>query len=332
MLKTLRHFLSLIRFSHTLFALPFALLATLMAWHLSAIELLKFAGPEREPLLQLSAFRDQPPGTHLWIFPWHRFAWRWQELLGILLCMVFARSAAMAFNRLVDRKIDAENPRTVGRHLPAGVLSVTQVTAFTLLSVVGFVASTLLFLPNPLPLYLSLPVLAWLLGYSYAKRFTSLSQFWLGAALGLSPVAAWIAIRGEAVMADPWDLRPAAVLGAAVLAWVAGFDTLYACQDYEYDKSAGLRSLPVRLGIRGALRLAAACHALTVLLLALLPLAYPPFGVVYWVGVGAVALLLAYEHSLVRPDDLDRVNLAFFHVNAVISLGLLVIGTIDLLI
>ena len=336
MLNTLRHFLSLIRFSHTLFALPFALLATLMAWHLRAIDQLKFAGPERDRLLSFSAFRDAPPGTHLWIFPWDQFAWRWQEIVGILLCMVFARSTAMAFNRLADREIDAENPRTAGRHLPAGILSVTQVNTFTLLSATGFIASTLLFWPNWLPLSLSVPVLVWLCGYSYAKRFTSLAHYWLGAALGLSPIAAWIAIRGEAVLSDPTDVLPPMVLGAAVLAWVGGFDILYACQDYEYDKSVGLRSVPARLGIRGALRLAAASHAVAVVLLAALPLVYPPFGVVYWTGVAAVAGLLVYEHALVRPDDesfnLDRVNLAFFHVNAVISLGLLAVGTLDLLI
>lgn len=295
MLKTLRHLLSLIRFSHTLFALPFALLAASMAWGLS------------------DSF-----------VPMH--------LIGILLCMVFARSAAMAFNRLVDRHIDAKNPRTESRHLPAGILSVGQVVAFTLLSSLGFIASTLLFLPNWLPLALSVPVLLWLCGYSYAKRFTSLAHYWLGVALGLSPVAAWIAIRGEIVIDNPMDLLPAFVLGGAVAAWVGGFDILYACQDYEYDKSVGLRSIPTRLGVPGALRLAAASHAVAVLFLAALPLVYPPFGVVYWLGVGVVACLLVYEHSLVRPDDLDRVNLAFFHVNAVISVGLLAVGALDLLV
>jgi 4-hydroxybenzoate polyprenyltransferase len=203
--------------------------------------------------------------------------------------------------------------------------------AFTLLSATGFIASTLLFLPNRLPLALSVPVLLWLLGYSYAKRFTSLAHYWLGVALGLSPVAAWIAIRGEAVLADPWDLLPAALLGAAVGAWVGGFDVLYACQDADFDRQAGLHSLPARLGVRGALRLAAASHAVAVALLAALPFAYPPFGAIFWTGVAVVAALLVYEHWLVRPDDLDRVNLAFFHVNAVISVGLLAVGTADLL-
>lgn len=295
MFTTLRQLLSLIRFSHTLFALPFALLAAMMAWFIS------------EPR-----------------------SFRWQELLGILLCMVTARSAAMALNRIADRQIDAGNPRTAARHLPAGILSVTQVTAFAATCGFAFIASTLLFLPNRLPLYLALPVLAFLAGYSYAKRFTSLAHFWLGAALAMSPVAAWIAIRGEAVVANPADLLPAVVLGGAVMAWVAGFDMLYACQDVQSDRTARLHSIPVRLGVAGALRLAAGCHLVAVLLLALLPLAFPPLGLIFWLGTAAVALLLVYEHALVRPDDLDRVNVAFFNVNAVISLGLFAVGSLDL--
>jgi 4-hydroxybenzoate polyprenyltransferase len=173
--------------------------------------------------------------------------------------------------------------------------------------------------------------LAFLAGYSYAKRFTSLAHFWLGTALALSPVAAWIAICGDAVLADPTDLLPALVLGGAVLSWVAGFDIIYACQDYESDTRAKLHSVPVALGVPGALRLAAACHVVTIALLACLPLVYPPLGWIYWAGIAAVAVLLVYEHSLVRPDDLSRVNLAFFRVNAVISLGLFAVATLDLL-
>ena len=210
------------------------------------------------------------------------------------------------------------------------LFATTLLFAFTAACAAAFIASTLLFLPNRLPLYLSVPVLAFLGGYSYTKRFTSLAHFWLGAALALSPVAAWIAIRGETVLQHPGDLIPAAVLSGAVLAWVAGFDIIYACQDYQYDRQAGLNSIPTRLGVAGALRLAALCHAVTVLLLALLPMAYPPFGAIFWAAVAVVAALLVYEHALVRPDDLDRVNVAFFHVNAVISLGLLAVGTLDL--
>lgn len=301
MLQTIRHFLELIRFSHTVFALPFALLAAVMAWRLSASE----SGET---------------------------GFRWRELVGILLCMVTARGFAMATNRLADRRLDVINPRTAGRHLPAGILSTSQVAAFVIVCALGFVACTLLFLPNRLPLYLSIPVLAFIAGYSYAKRFTSLAHFWLGAALALSPVAAWIAIRGEQVMTNPADLLPAVVLGGAVLTWVAGFDIIYACQDYDADRQANLHSIPVRLGILAALRLAALLHVITFLLLGYLPFVYPLFGGVYWTGVMVIAMLLIYEHLLVRPDDLSRVNAAFFNVNAVISIGLLAVGALDLLV
>jgi 4-hydroxybenzoate polyprenyltransferase len=257
---------------------------------------------------------------------------RWQELVGILLCMVTARSFAMTFNRLADRRLDAHNPRTAGRHLPMGILTVPQVAAFAVLSATGFFASTLLFLPNRLPLLLSVLVLAFLAGYSYAKRFTALAHFWLGAALALSPVAAWIAIRGDFVIANPADLLPALLLGGAVLTWVSGFDIIYACQDYDADIKARLHSVPAKFGISAALRIAAVCHLLTIVFLACLPLVYPLFGWIYWAGVAAVAVLLVYEHLLVRPDDLSRVNAAFFNVNAVISLGLFAVGSLDLLV
>jgi 4-hydroxybenzoate polyprenyltransferase len=304
MLRTIRHLLEMIRFSHTLFALPFALLAAVMAW-------------------------TTPIGTHHAPPP----SFRWQHFAGIVICMVGARSAAMAFNRLADRRIDAENPRTKMRHLPAGLLSLGSVIAFTLVSSLLFVAGTLLFLPNWLPLALAIPVLLFLLGYSYAKRLTVLAHFWLGAALMLAPVSAWIALRGEVLLAQPADLLPAALLGAAVLAWVAGFDIIYACQDADFDRQARLRSVPAALGVLGALRLAALCHLATLVLLALLPILCPnvPLGWIYAAGVAAVAVLLIYEHLLVRPDDLTRVNVAFFNINALISLGLLVVGAVDLL-
>jgi 4-hydroxybenzoate polyprenyltransferase len=303
MLRTIRHLLEMIRFSHTLFALPFALLAAVMAW--------------ATPL----------PGTTA------TPTFHWQHILGILLCMVGARSAAMAFNRLADGRIDAENPRTKMRHIPAGHLSATSVTLFTLASSVLFVAATLLFLPNWLPLALALPVLLFLLGYSYTKRFTSLAHFWLGAALMLAPVSAWIAIRGQVLLAHPGDLVPALVLGGAVLAWVAGFDIIYACQDVEFDRKSRLKSVPAMLGVVGALRLAAVCHLVTLVLLALLPWLCPQvqLGWIYGLGIAAVAVLLVYEHALVRPDDLTRVNAAFFNVNVVISVGLFAVGTLDLL-
>ena len=302
MFTHVRKLLELIRFSHTLFALPFALLAALMAWWLGA--------------------NSQP-----------EVPFRPRYLVGILLCMVTARSAAMAFNRLADRKLDAANPRTASRHLPVGQLAVRTVAIFAALCAAGFIASTALFLPdNPLPLVLAVPVLLFLLGYSYAKRFTSLSHFWLGVALMLAPLSAWIAVRGELVLQTPSDLFPALLLGAAVMLWVAGFDIIYACQDTEFDRGAGLKSVPASLGVGAALRVAAACHLGSVLLLAALPWLYPGLSWIYWGGMVAIAMLLVYEHWLVRPDDLSRVNVAFFKVNAVISLGVMVLVAIDLLV
>jgi 4-hydroxybenzoate polyprenyltransferase len=342
--KTISHLLELIRFSHTIFALPFALLAAVMAWRLLAIDR-PDASPYEAGISNVSEliWSDGPmihdryvslgPVTiNLDYLPIWKFDFRWQEIVGILLCMVTARSFAMAMNRIADRRLDAANPRTAWRHLPAGILSLAQVTTFAVACVIGFIASTLLFLPNRLPLYLSIPVLAILAGYSFAKRFTSLAHFWLGTALALSPIAAWIAIRGEQVISNPADLLPAIILGAAVLTWVAGFDIIYACQDYDSDRQAKLHSVPVKLGIPGALRLAAACHLLTITLFACLPFVYSPFGWIYWTGVAAVAVLLVYEHLLVRPDDLSRVNAAFFYVNAVISIGLFAVGTLDLMV
>jgi 4-hydroxybenzoate polyprenyltransferase len=285
-----RRLLELIRFSHTVFAMPFALLAAALAW------------------------QDEP--------------FRWPDLLGIVLCMVFARSAAMAFNRLADRDIDSANPRTAGRHLPAGLLRTGTVWAFTLACGIGFVASTLLFQfrepPNLWPLYLSAPVLLFILGYSLTKRFTILAHFWLGAALMLAPVAAWIAVRGVA------DLTVPLILGGAVMFWVAGFDILYACQDAAFDREHGLSSVPARLGVPASLRLAAACHAAMFGLLVALGFASPYLGTVFAAGLVVIGCLLLYEHSLVRADDLSRVNRAFFQVNGVISIGLLALVLLQL--
>ena len=185
--------------------------------------------------------------------------------------MVFARSAAMAFNRIADRKIDGENPRTEGRHIPAGKLSLRSVVVFTVIMSLGFVLSTLCFWPNWLPLALSIPVLMVLFAYSLTKRFTSLAHYWLGLSLMLAPIAAWIAIRGEQVLIDPLDLLPPTLLGGVVFFWVAGFDIIYACQDFEFDKQARLKSIPVRFGVAGALRIAAVSHFVMIGILACLP-------------------------------------------------------------
>ena len=307
MLDTIGKLLAMIRFSHTLFALPFALLGAVMAWSIKT---------------------DVASA-----------AFRWQQLVGILVCMAAARSAAMAFNRIADRKIDAENPRTEGRHLPSGQLSLTAVISFSLISVLVFFAGTLLFLPNVLPLILAFPVLLILCAYSYTKRFTSLAHFWLGLSLMLAPISAWIAIRGELVMTNVSDLLPSTILGLAVMFWVAGFDIIYACQDFEFDRQRELKSIPAKLGIPLALRVAALCHLAMMVALISLPFAVAwigsadaaQLGWFYWLAITAVGGLLLYEHWLVKPDDLTRVNLAFFHVNSIISVGLFVVGSIDLL-
>lgn len=283
----IRQLLGMIRFSHTVFALPFALLAAVLAWR-----------------------GDAAP-------------FRWQQLVGILLCMVFARSAAMAFNRLVDAKIDAKNPRTAGRHIPAGLLSVSSVWLFTAICSLGFIGSTLFFLPNEWPLILSVPVLLFLLGYSYAKRWTAFSHYWLSAALMLSPIAAWIAIRAELSAEPLW-------LAGTIFFWVGGFDILYACQDADFDRETGLQSVPARWGIPAALRMAMFSHLFTAgCLFGLWHAA--ELGPIFLVGIILVTALLAYEHYLVRPDDLSRVNIAFFQVNMVISIGLFAVGLLDVL-
>ena len=284
-MASVRSYFDLIRFSHTIFALPFALLAAILAW--------------------------QDDAT----------AFRWRDLAGILLCMVFARSAAMAFNRLVDRDVDAANPRTAARHLPKGLLSVRSVTLFTILMSLGFIVSTLLFLPNHLPMLLAIPVLLFLLGYSYSKRWTNLCHYWLSAALMLAPVATWIALKGNV------ELTPL-MLAAMIFFWVGGFDIIYACQDTDFDRERNLFSLPARIGVPRALRAAFLSHlAAIAVLLGLWWLT--PMGSVFLIGILVISAVMLYQHCLVKPDDLARVNLAFFHVNALVSFGILVIGCLD---
>jgi 4-hydroxybenzoate polyprenyltransferase len=219
--------------------------------------------------------------------------------------------------------------------LPSGRLSRSAVTWFTIVCSLGFLAATLMFLPNIVPLVLALPVLLILLAYSYTKRLTWLAQFWLGMSLALSPVAAWIAIRGQEVLRNALDLTPAWIIGLAVLFWVAGFDMIYACQDFEFDRQAKLKSVPTRFGIRGALRLAASCHVLTVFWLILLPFLSARAGLqldlgwIYGAGMLGLSGLLVYEHRLVSPNNLSQVNVAFFQVNAVVSIGLFLLVLLD---
>ena len=290
MLRRIRVILEMIKFSHTIFALPFALLAAALA----------------------SARNG---------------GWRTLDLVGLLACMVFARSAAMGFNRWADRDVDALNPRTANRALPAGLLTANQVLAFAVVCLLGFVASCALFLvssDNAWPLLLSVPVMAFLLGYSYAKRFTALAHVWLGTALALAPLAAWIAIRGMTELAPPlW-------LGLAIVGWVSGFDILYSCQDLEVDRQLGLHSVPARFGFAGALRFARLSHLAMMVALAALGWTTPELGTFYWSGLTLVGVLLVVEHWLVRDRELARVNAAFFNVNGIISVALLAVTMADL--
>ncbi len=314
----LRKYLEFIRFSHTVFALPFAALACV--WALTV------------PLTVEVQLSRLAIGL---------------RLLAVLLCMVSARSAAMAFNRLVDAKFDADNPRTAGRHLPAGELTRGQAWLFFAAMVLVFVAACGMFWPNWLPLAGAVPVLLWICGYSLAKRFTSLVHVWLGVALALSPICAWVALRGEQVIASASDLWPAVGLAIAIACWVAGFDVIYACQDVDFDRQQGLHSLPAKLGIVGALRLAALLHGIMLVVLGVLPWIFPQLSL-GWLYASAwllVAVLVLRQHAILRPRterhsggaaavdlarvDLARVNEAFFQINAIISFCLSAAAALD---
>jgi len=284
LLSSLLAYGRMIKFSHSIFALPFAFSGAALA---AAEGGISFA----------------------------QIAW-------IVLAMVGARSAAMGFNRLADRHLDAANPRTAGRELPKGVVSPVSVALLVVLSSAALVFAA--WQLNPLCLYLSPLVLAVLFYYSLCKRFTWASHLVLGLSLGGAPLGAWIAVTGSFA----W---PPILLGVAVLLWVAGFDILYACQDYEHDISAGLHSIPARFGIERALVMARVLHLLAVVVMVLVGRS-ADLNLVYWVGVGVIAALLLYEHRLVRSDDLTRVNVAFFNLNAVISVLYLLFTLADLLV
>lgn len=261
----------MIKFEHTLFALPFAFLGAILA-------------------------ADGLPAP--------------RQIFWITIAMFGARSAAMTFNRIVDRKFDAANPRTASRELPSGKLSVDFARAFFAASVALFLLAS--FSLNRLTLVLSPVALLSILGYSYAKRYTSFAHLILGWSLAISPTAAWIAVRGEINSEIPL------LLSLLVMMWTAGFDVLYACQDYEYDKSAGLRSIPARFGIGNSLWIARMFHAQSFVVLLLLYLV-TNLGWLALVGVLAVGALMIYQHTLVKANDLSRMNAAFFTTNAFVS-------------
>jgi 4-hydroxybenzoate polyprenyltransferase len=263
-MRKLATYLSFVRFSHSVFALPFALTGALLAW------------------------REEP--------------FSWSQVLWIVVCMVSARSAAMAFNRLVDARHDALNPRTAMRELPRGAMSRTEAAVFVALASAVFLfgASRL----SPLCLALAPIALAVVFWYSLAKRFTAYTQLFLGLAMAIAPVGGWIAAGGWIGAIEPW------LLGLAIGLWVGGFDILYACQDVEFDRGYGLRSIPARFGVRTSILLSRVMHVATVAAMAAL-WAAADLPALYLAGVAVVALLLAYEQSLVSDDDLSQVKRAF---------------------
>ena len=280
--RKLKIFLAMIKFEHTIFALPFAYTGALLA-----------AGGI--------------PSAH--------------DLLWITVAMVGARTAAMSLNRLIDREMDAKNPRTANRALPRGLISAREVWVYVFLSfILLLVAAWQL---SPLAVKLFPVAVAFLWFYSYTKRFTWACHFFLGLALALAPVGAWVAV------ADNFALPPA-LLGLGVLFWVAGFDIVYGCMDYDFDRHEGIFSLPARFGIAPALRVARACHAAASLFFILTGVALDR-GAFYWAGTAVAAMLLLGEHRLVRPDDLSRVGVAFFNLNGLLSTGMLFFTLLDIL-
>ena len=243
-----------------------------------------------------------------------------EKLVWIVVCMVGARSAAMAFNRIVDARFDKENPRTEDRALPSGKISVSNYALFLVASSALFIFSA--WMLNSLAFYLSPVALAIVFFYSLTKRFTAFSHFWLGLAISIAPVGAWVAIREEISFAS-------LLLGAAVVFWLIGLDILYACMDVEADRINRLHSIPERFGIETALKLALASHMAMVVFLLVLLEPTVLLGGVYLTGVVLVAGLLVYEHSLIKKDDLSKVNMAFFNVNGIISIGLMIFVVVD---
>ena len=282
-IENIRKVLRLIRFEHSVFALPFALISMMLA-------------------------AEGFPPLH--------------TIVLIILACVFARSAAMAFNRIADLKFDALNPRTQHWELPEKKINVTFVAGFVAINCVLFIIVARLL--NPLAFYLSPVALIVLIGYSYTKRFTWLTHFILGGALGLAPAGAWIAIRGDITLIP-------VTLGLAVLLWTAGFDVIYACQDVEFDKTHCLHSIPKQFGIKTALIVSALVHCIAFGFFLILFFIADLLGAAYLIGVGLVAVLLLYEHAIVTPKDLSRVNVAFFTVNGIVSLMLFFFALVDIL-
>ena len=280
-----------IKISHTVFAMPWAILSAVLAWHRTG-------------------------GTIV------------GKLALIVVCMITARTAAMVSNRLLDERLDRLNPRTAGRALPSGRLSRGFMLAALMLSAFLFLAACAMFrvlYQNIWPIALAVPVLAFICGYPLLKRFTRFCHYYLGAALALAPICAWIAITP----AIDW---PPVLMAGAVLLWTAGFDIIYACQDYQSDCETGVISVPAKVGIGRALLIARITHALSLAFLIALGLNAPELSTLYFIGVALAAALLVTEHAIVKPNDLSKVGLAFFTINGIISLLVGALGVADVLI
>jgi 4-hydroxybenzoate polyprenyltransferase len=278
LVEKIRNYASLVRFSHTVFALPFAFASLVLAW------------------------------------PNHPITLR--TVLWILVAMVGARTAAMGFNRLADRKFDALNPRTEAWELPKGTVKIWEAGLLTLVASLIFVFGA--YQLNWTCFVLSPVALAVIFFYSLTKRFTWASHLFLGVALSLAPIGAWLAVTSSPI--DLQELVIPLCLGLAVVFWLAGFDIIYSLQDREFDSAQGLHSIPVRFGVAWALRLSTIFHMCTIVFLALVGIAAQA-GIIYWIGCIAVSAILLWEHRIVRPDDLSRINRAFFDFNAYVSIG-----------
>jgi 4-hydroxybenzoate polyprenyltransferase len=279
----MKNYLSLIKFSHTIFALPFAIIGFVLG------------------------MAD------------HEGVFNIQKFLLMLACMVFARSAAMAFNRYIDRAFDEKNPRTKLREIPAGIISPNKALFYVIINSLLFILAT--YFINTICFYLSPIALLVVLGYSYTKRFTALCHFVLGLGLALAPIGAYLSVTATFSMLPIW-------YSLAVITWVSGFDIIYAMQDVEIDSELQLNSIPNALGKVHALQLSSLLHVLSFLFV-LIPIFFFPFGIYYWIGLGIFAAMLIYQHSIVKPSDLSKVNIAFMTTNGIASVAFALFFLLD---
>lgn len=299
-----KKYLSLIKFSHTIFAMPFAMIGFFLGFRV-------FQKVYKEDILFSTPYRN----TFRMLF-----REKWVILLLVIACMIFARSAAMAFNRYLDRYLDAKNPRTAVREIPAGILKADKVLWFTIVNALLFIICT--YFINPLCFYLSPVALFIILGYSYTKRFTSLCHLILGLGLSLAPIGAYLAVTGQ------FDILPILFSGAVIF-WVSGFDIIYALQDEEFDKGNDLYSIPSRLGRKKAFRVSELLHLISAICVIIAGV-YGNFSYLYWTGMLVFVGMLLYQHSIVKPHDLRRVNVAFMTANGVASIVFSVFVILDL--